>query len=420
MSQKLAKAKKISIYDYDQRIQRTFNLIKNELPEETTQLINDYHNSMISQSMADATRHKHLQTLLSLSRFLGKNWNDVTKRDIDLLVAKIVQTYSEDGQETHTTHDHKKILKIFFRWFKLGSRNKDDVGDPPETKDVKLKRVKDKIVREDLITEADKTKLLAACGENARDRAFLDVHYEAGTRPGEILNLQIKHVKFDDNGAVIHVDGKTGARPIRLIKSVPNLASWMSVHPFKENPNAPLWPLLTPSKYGQPLSYHATGQMLKRRIEMAKILKHVHLNLFRHSEATETAKFLTEAQMKKRHGWTPESKMPARYVHLVNADVDNAIFEHYGMKKNDKEIPNLPKKCKFCEVPNSPEAARCSKCGKPLDLKTALEMEEEDRREKDELKQMLQEIKIDLEKVKKRQETAEKYEHLDVVTTNVK
>ena len=39
---------------------------------------------------------------------------------------------NEKGQETNYTYDHKKILKLFFRWFKLGSRDFKDVGDPAE------------------------------------------------------------------------------------------------------------------------------------------------------------------------------------------------------------------------------------------------------------------------------------------------
>ena len=145
MAQIAQNKKKFNVYDYDAKIQCTFQLIEKELPEETIQLIKNYANVMTAQSMAKATIHKHIQTILNLSRFVGKDWNDVTKPDIDALVAKIVQTYSDNGQETNTTHDHKKILKIFFRWFKLGSRSKDEVGDPPETKHVKIKRVKDKI-----------------------------------------------------------------------------------------------------------------------------------------------------------------------------------------------------------------------------------------------------------------------------------
>lgn len=163
---------------------------------------------------------------------MNKDWSDVTKKDIDMLVTKIVTKYSDDGRETHTTYDHKKVLKIFFRWFKLGSQSKQVVGDPPETAHVSMKKIRDQIVREDLLTEDDRTRL-HACRENTRDWAFVDCHLEAGTRPGEILNLQIRHVKFDQYGAVLHVDGKTGARTIRLVKSVPNLAGYSSYNKIK-------------------------------------------------------------------------------------------------------------------------------------------------------------------------------------------
>jgi len=283
-------------------------LIKNELSKENIDIIEQYHNVMITESFSKATQHKHLQTILNLSRFLEKNWADVTKSDIERIVSLVVQKYSSDGQETNTTHDHKKVLKIFFRWFKLGSRSIDEVGDPPETKNIKAKRVKDKISREDLLTESDRTRILYACSENARDRAFIDCLYDSGTRPEEILNLQLKHVKFDEHGIVLHVDGKTGARPVRLVGSIPNLSSWLNVHPLRDNPDSPLWINLNKTKYGQPMTYSSARQMVMRRCGMAKLSKKVYLNLFRHSEATRTVKFMNEAHMRIRHGWANNSK----------------------------------------------------------------------------------------------------------------
>jgi len=123
------------------------------------------------------------------------------------------------------------------------------------------------------------------------------------------------------------------------------------------------------------------------------LTKRVYLNLFRHSEATVTANFMTEAQLRKRHGWTAESKMPARYVHLVNADVDEAIFEHYGIKKKEDQLKEkIPKICKICEVANSSESIICSKCGKPLDLETAIEIEEKDKVEKNKLEEEVKDL----------------------------
>ena len=401
MNQNLDSKDGIGLYDYDYQLKNVFALIKKDLSENNLNLITKYDITMVNSSLSKATRHKNLKMILSLSRLLQKDWADVNSSDIEGLVYKVMSQYGNDnGQETNTTWDHKKVLKIFFRWLKLGSREKTEVGDPPETKNIKIKKVKDKIVREDLLTEDDLSRLLHVCGENARDRALIDCHFEAGTRPGEILNLQIRHVKFDKYGAILHVDGKTGARPIRLVKSTPSLANWMSVHPFKDDSSAPLWPNISYRNHGKALTYAGARQMINRRCKMANLSKRVNLNLFRHSEATVTANFMTEAQMRKRHGWTSDSKMPGRYVHLVNADVDAAIFEHLGIETKEKEENNTLKICQICQVTNSSDSTICSKCGKPLDLITALAKEEKEKENQELIKKQMNEMKLELEELK--------------------
>lgn len=383
------------IYSYDIQIQGIFRRIENDLPKNTVELIHKYDRVMINTSKAKGTRRKHLQTLYILSKLVEKEWSQVTKDDIDILVSKIMEQFAEsNGQESNYSYDHKKVLKIFFRWFKLGSRELNDVGDPEETKKVKLGKIRDKIVREDLITDEDRQKLLLGCSGNIRDRALIDVQCEAGTRPGELLTLKIKHVKFDEYGAIIHVDGKTGARPVRLIRSTPNLSLWMDSHPLKENPNSPLWINMSKRDFGKQLSAASARQIVKKVCGKTKISKRIYLNLFRHSEATNAARFLTEAQLKKRHGWSSVSRMPARYVHLVDADVDEAILRHNGIITKKTEA-NMPKFCHICKMQNSYESELCNKCGKPLDLKKAIELEENNKQKifasnKTAMKMMLQ------------------------------
>ena len=328
MALSLKTVKKRQIDDYDAIMKGIKRKLQIELSENNSQLIDRYDMEMVRQSIAIATRQKHLRTLLGLSRMLQKDWEDVTKHDMENLVYEIMQRHSdESGKETNYSYDHKKVLKIFIRWLRLDSREFVEVGDPPETAQIRMRRAKDKIIREDMLTKDDISRLLHVCGENGRDRALIDCHYEGGTRPGEILSILIKHVKFDQYGANLHVDGKTGPRTVRLIKSTPSLASWMSNHPFKNNPDAPVWINLNKNHYGEQLTYPAARAMFARRAKMAHLEKRVNLNMFRHSEATNSAKFMTEAQLRKRHGWSPESKMPARYVHLINADVDEATRE---------------------------------------------------------------------------------------------
>lgn len=140
------------IYSYDKQILGICRRIEKDLPKNTVELIYKYDREMINTSKAKGTRRKHLQTLYILSKLVEKEWSLVTKDDIEILVSKIMKQFAEsNGQESNYSYDHKKVLKIFFRWFKLGSRDLNEVGDPEETKKVKLGKIRDKIVREDLI-----------------------------------------------------------------------------------------------------------------------------------------------------------------------------------------------------------------------------------------------------------------------------
>ena len=61
--------------------------------------------------------------------------------DIDNLIRRTMDNYGNTkGKETETSRDHKKVLKIFFRWYKLGSRSFKEVGDPTQTKGIKINR----------------------------------------------------------------------------------------------------------------------------------------------------------------------------------------------------------------------------------------------------------------------------------------
>ena len=66
-----------------------------------------------------------------------------------------------------------------------------------------------------------------ACSDNPKDKALIHSILDGAVRPGKRLTLQIKHVKQDEFGTIISVDGKTGARPVRIIASAPDLHAWL-------------------------------------------------------------------------------------------------------------------------------------------------------------------------------------------------
>ena len=97
--------------------------------------------------------------------------------------------------------------------------------------------------------------------------------------------------------------------------------------------------------------------------------------------------------MKEYFGWTQASDMAAVYVHLSGRDVDNALLKLAGKEVTETakelEADRRTKTCSICRHENAPEIHRCANCGRPLDLKTALD---DDRREQELLRMLTPEI----------------------------
>ena len=186
--------------------------------------------------------------------------------DLRSLVAKIMTRHGENGKESGYSHVLKISLKAIVRFVKLGSRNKPEDGELPMLKFIKSKKPKDKLTREDLPTDEEVRKILAACADSSRDKAMISVHAEAGTRIGELLGMKIKDFTLDRNGGMIKVDGKTGVRPIRIVKSVPYLARWLNDHPCRDEHDSPLWVYVRNSdSFGKPVNYAGFNAILKKR-----------------------------------------------------------------------------------------------------------------------------------------------------------
>ena len=135
------------IHGYEKRLLQVYKLLEKDLSSEDFQLIKKYDQMFVQHSLSKAYRSRNLNAMLTLTRVLNKNWIDVTKEDIDNLVYDVVQTYSDHkGKETNSTADAKKNLKMFFRSVRFGTKDFKQVGDPPETKDVKIRLVSDKLV----------------------------------------------------------------------------------------------------------------------------------------------------------------------------------------------------------------------------------------------------------------------------------
>ncbi len=349
------------------------------LSKENIRLIKDFVHSCYIEGLSDQRILKYVATLKSIAILMNKDFDKATKKDIEYLLILI----NKKTQSEASRREYKITLKKFYRWLSKGDESE-------LTKWFTTNIInKDKKLPEDLLTEEEIIKMINAA-PNTRDKAMIGLLWDIGARIGEVGTLKIKHIKFDEYGAVIIVNGKTGPRRVRAVWSVSYLMNWLEEHPEKDNLEAPLWFNLSRRKKGiEGMQYDAIRMQLQRVAEEAGIKKRVHIHLFRHSRATYMANHLTEAQMNMHFGWVQGSNMPSIYVHLSGRDVDQAILRANGIEI--KEDENKPKTnvCPRCKNINTPNNLFCYKCGAVLTLKTAMDLEEKAKPVDDSLNELL-------------------------------
>jgi integrase/recombinase XerD len=365
--------KGFDVHDYGHRMDlaRKKLTANRKVSQHNKAKIQEFLDYLETQEISLPRRIRYLQNLSKLAALLQVNFDRATRNQIEAVILK----HGRFDLADETKIQFKIMTKRFYRWLK----DPNDEEYPPEVKWIKTTSRNPVLPNpEDILSEKDVEALLNAA-EYSRDKAFVAMLFDLGTRVGEFLSIQRKNIVFDELGAVLVVDGKTGQRRQRLIMSVPFVAKWLNDHPDKR-PEAPLWvhhAQVCHEEGPVALDYYAARKLLMRLQRKAGIQKPLNPHAFRHARATHLANYLTEAQLKKIFGWTQNSRMPGRYVHLSGKDVDEALLRVHGLQVNgeEKKADLTLVQCVRCNEKNSTIQKFCTRCGMALDLKAALELE---------------------------------------------
>lgn len=359
------------IYPFKKMIQRELLNIKSD-PHNSDCMLKYYY-VRVAEGISEARIYKCLSTVRRLSHMLDKPFIEATKDDFIKLISDLE---SRDLGEW-AKRDAKVILKHFYKWL----RNWED-GAPPEVRWIKKcakAENRNPILPKDLLTQEEKIRMLRAT-QNPRDRALLEVLFESGRRPEEILTLHIKDIEFDSIGAKIYINGKMGEDFARVISSSRALAIWIDNHPRRDDPDSPVWVGFGTTNRMKQINYSAARALLKKITKRAGIKKRVKFYLFRHTRVDETQGILTESQQCVMFGWKFGSNMPAVYMKRYGKHIDNAQAIMNGLSPPVKQVTVAkPKECPRCTMENSPVSLFCNRCGSALDIVTALKMDEANR-----------------------------------------
>jgi len=286
---------------------------------ENKERIKEFYNYCLAQGLSKHRILTYLIVLRGLDFTLKMPFRLAKKEDLIRVIAHI----ENNGYSNHTKTLYKAVIKKFWKWLK------DLDYYPVQVKWIRSSSSKKRLLPEELLTMQEVERLVEFA-DNIKDKAMVSVLYESGMRVGELLNLKIKNVQFDEYGAILIVCGKTGYRRVRIVKSARFLKRWIKLHPMGSNPSRGDSSLFF-------RKYASFMFMLRRLAEKSRIKKRVNPHSFRHSRSTYLSNFLTESQLCEYLGWVQGSNMPRVYVHLSGRDIDKAILKLNGI--NLKEQP---------------------------------------------------------------------------------
>jgi len=345
-----------------------------EISARNKALIFAFRDACLLRQVCGTSRLIHSFCYLGRSaRILGKDFDTAERADIE----RIITTFMNEGLKPYTIVGAKSILKRFMTYVK----NPEEFPNCPTPPCVAWMRThvrkKDerRLQRTELLTPQDIERLLAIC-RNPRDKALIAVLWETGARISELGNLQLKHITKHPHGYTLDVDGKTGKRSPLIVSSAPYLSQWLANHPFRDQPDAPLWVHNQFDTAPQLLKYVSIRYLLQRYFARAGITKPFHPHVFRHSRATFLLSqgIMNESQAKSYFGWTSDSEMLATYSHLIDQDANNAILrENNLVPKREAHDALKPITCHVCNELNPPGTDYCTKCNAVLNLKRAYE-----------------------------------------------
>jgi integrase/recombinase XerD len=216
------------------------------------------------------------------------------------------------------------------------------LGRESEAKDLRLPKHADPRVI--VYSPEELEQIYAACG-CLRDRLMIRILDETGARHGELWNMKIKDIQFDEDSGKLWLHGKTGSRLRRVYKGKALLREYLEAHPHRDNPEAKFWL----NQYGNPLSYGGIWRTV-HRIGLRALNRMIFPHGFRHTAASRDLHSYMDRELMVRYGWKRPDMIDV-YGHLNMRDVDEKDLALHRL--NDRTCPQCHGKisttAKFCE-----------------------------------------------------------------------
>lgn len=325
-----------------------------------------------------STKASDITAILYLSQFLkNKPFNKATQDDLMNWELELKKRFNDNSIVLIETK-----IKTFYKYitnpgkFKKSIMDQKEIVYPDSVKWIRTTKGKGLPITNILDQEQIK-KLLDSC-KDVREQVIIVSLLDGGLRIGELVNLRIKNIKFDNKLGVNYTlpISKTEQRKVQFFLipgSTIYVREYLNHHARKNDPEACFLytdkqNIKLENRPYMALTDSGIWKIVKRIGEQAN-LKGIHPHYLRHMSATMCcAKGFTEPMLRSRFGWSKSSNMPSHYVHLVSADTDNFIKKILGIKDEDmvKDTTLANIICWNCETENPVTNRFCGRCSANL------------------------------------------------------
>lgn len=196
----------LSITLHDLNITRECRELALNVGDENERLLKLFRNDCIVRNLAKGTIYQYVSTTYKFLTFLNKHCLQVTKDDINYYFANIqTQNYNPN-----TIENFRKWIKAFYEWLV----DNDYLVKSP-FRNMKPRRIQEikKIIPNDLELESLRD---VAIHSSKREIAIFDFLYSTGVRIGEMLELKLESIDFNNNMVMIYAPKTRKYRNIPL------------------------------------------------------------------------------------------------------------------------------------------------------------------------------------------------------------
>jgi integrase len=291
------------------------------------EILASYKTSIINK-YRPMTVENHLCLMTMFFKGVNKPVGDITREDIDQYLATL---------KPSTCEIMKSRIRSFFKWYyKTGKKLPEFISDL-ETNANALKPTKG----DEVVLTPDQIERVINDANNLQHKAIIETFIVTGIRNGELCDLTVGDIKEEGNTVWVTVKrSRKTQKPRRIpIISYPGnpcarypkfLMMWEDVHPFKNNPSAPLFGKISPDTVGRIVSKVGSKAGITRKLTPHDL---------RHTGASYDGSHLTEQNLCVKYGWYVGSAMPRRYCHINEKQLEQSINRIAGITEETKDIP---------------------------------------------------------------------------------